>query len=803
MKIYLRLFVCANLVLLPACGKKVETGKIASVSLINAQKLYEAGQFQSARTEIETAIKADPRVSDAHFLAGQIAEKLGDLQTALNEYVGADATGPGTEKGRLAAAALLLRVHAYKQAEEWIAKCLANRPSHKAMKAYRALLEERLGDNRKARADAEAILAENKGDVIANTVLAEEALRRKDPADALIKVEAGLSTGASDKALLQLKAQAFSQLESPEKAIEIYKTLVAGDPTVPDYRVALAELLAKGLGVAQGEQILRDGIEAAPDSIDMRMWLISFLARHREEKAVIAELLSAIAVAPETTAYDIALADIYAHGNGLDAAAKVLNDAITRTRSGPAQAAAQLALARLLIAHDDTATARSILDTMLKVKPADDEVLVVRGQLKLRDQNPTGAIQDFLAIAARQPANAAVFTSLAEAYLKNDQRKEAVAALNRVLSLRPSDLGTLRQIVDIQVSFDDISDARRAVDDFLERYSDSIDGRAMQIRLAVQSKDWTAADVALTYLYKTPGSEQRAVGLGAEIKEARGQYSDAANLYRRLIVWKEDSQFDVSAARAFARTSIAGAQSPQGIDALARFAANVAPADLASYELILANLYDSLGQGDKAQAFVDSAIKRAPAAPAPYLQQAAAFARKKEVTKALAAIDRGIAAGVPKEPLLLARAEVQKSDGQVDNAIASYRDLLRINPQSVIAANELANLLADQTPLDKVALRQARDILQKNALVKSPAILDTLAWSDYRLGDFGKAKEILNLANADQSSNPQLRFHYGAVLVASGEHKKGQEIIKNTLNGNYPGRSEAEKILNVDVGTVK
>jgi hypothetical protein len=42
--------------------------------------------------------------------------------------------------------------------------------------------------------------------------------------------------------------------------------------------------------------------------------------------------------------------------------------------------------------------------------------------------------------------------------------------------------------------------------------------------------------------------------------------------------------------------------------------------------------------------------------------------------------------------------------------------------------------------LDKVALRQARDKLQGNALFKNPAILDTLAWSDYRLGDFEKAK---------------------------------------------------------------
>jgi tetratricopeptide (TPR) repeat protein len=795
MKICLRLFVCANLVLLLGCGKGAETGKVAAASLINAGKLYEAGQFQSARTEIETAIKADPSVSDAHFLAGQIAEKLGDLKTALNEYLRADATAPGTEKARLAAAALLLRAQAYKPAEEWIARCLADRPNDKPMKAYRALLEERLGDNRKARADAGEVLAENKGDVIANAVLAEEALRRKDPAYALIMIEAGLSTDASDKALLELKAMAFLQQESPEKAIEVYKALIAFDPTVPPYRVALAELLAKTGGVGQGEQVLRAGIEAAPSNIDMHMQLISFLARHRDQRAVEAELLSAIAAAPESTAYDIALAEVYAHDNRFDAAAKVLNDATTRTRSDSAHAAAQLALARLLIAHNEAASARAILETMLRAKPDDDEALAVRGQLNLRDQNPTAAIQDFLSIAGRQPANATVFASLAEAYLQNDQRKEAVAAFKRVLSLKPSELGILDRIVDIQSAFGDMLEANRAVDDFLERNPASIDGRVLQIRLVIQGKDWTAADVALKRLYNTPGAEQMAIRLDAEIKEGRGLYPEAAVLYRRLTIRKEDARFDVSAARAFVRTSIAAGQSLQGIDTLAHFATNLAPADLASCDVMLATLYDSLGQADKTQELVEAAIQRAPAEPTPYLEQAAAFARQKEIAKALAVLDRGIAAGAPKERLLFARAEIQNSDRQIDNAIVTYRDLLRVNPKSAIVANNLADLLADQKPLDKVALRQARDLLQKNAFFKNPGIFDTLAWSNYRLGDFGKAKELLNLANADQSSTPQMRFHYGAVLIALGERAKGQEIIKDTLKDTYPGRDEAEEIM--------
>ncbi|MCK1404929.1 tetratricopeptide repeat protein [Bradyrhizobium sp. 76] len=791
MRFYFSFFMCAILLLLAACGKQPQdNAKIAPASLANARKLYEAGQFQSARTEVEVSIKAEPKVSEAHLLAGQIAEKLGDTKTALDEYVAA-----GSEQARIAVAALLIRARAYSQAEEWIAKCLASLPNDRSMRAYRALLAERVGDKRKARADAEAILAEDKGNVIANAVLAEEALTRNDFDYASKMIEAGLSADPSNSALLQLKAHVFSERGQTEKVIEIYRTLVAADPTTSSYRAALAELLVKTLGVAQGEQVLREGIATARDSVDMHMQLVSFLARHRDEKAVVAELLSAIAGSPESTVYDIALAEVYARSGGVDAAAKVLNDAMARTRPGQAHASAQLALARLLLAHGDIAGAGSILDTMLKAKPTDDEVLAVRGHLMLKEHNPTSAIRDFLSIIARQPANAAAFTSLAEAYLENDQRKEAVAALRRALSVMPSDVTILRQIVDIQSSFEESTDAGRAVSDFLVRNPASLDGRIMQIRLAIKSKDFSAADVALANLRQIPGSEQKAVALDAELKEARGQNSDAAGLYRRLIVWNGNSQFDVSAAVSFVRASIAAGQSSEGFETLSQFAKNVPPADLAAYDLGLAAFNNSLGKLGESQALVESAIQIAPAAPGPYLQQAGQLARKKDFAKALAILDRGIAAGAPKEMLLLARAEIQKSDGQGDLVLDVYRSVLRINPKSVIAANELAAMLADQSPLDKAALQEARDLLLKNAVVKNQAILDTLAWSDYRLGDYKKAKDLLDLANADQSSNPELRFHLGAVLIALGENQKGQGIIKDTLNKVYPGRNEAQKLL--------
>jgi predicted Zn-dependent protease len=798
MKLYFSVLACAILIALSGCGKSFDT-KTASAALDEARKAYGAGDVPAARSHVAAALKADPRLSDAHFLAGQIAEKSGDPQTAFNEYNAADATGRGVSKGRLAAADLLIRAKAYKVAEEWIAKCLADQPSDRSMKAYRALLAERLGDTRKARGDAERIVAEDKGNVVANAVLAEEALRRKDPSYALTMIAAGLATDASDKALLELKAQALLQQNAAEKAADIYRALIAADPASPDYRWALAELLAQTQGVAQGEQVLRDGVAAAPASIDMHIRLAAFLARHRDSKAVEAELISAIAGAPETIAYDVALAEVYETSGRTDAATKVLNDAIARTKTDPNRAAVQLALARLEINHNDTAGARTVLETILKANPNNDSALAVRGQLMLKDHAPTAAIQDFLAVAARQPTNTAVFSGLADSYVQNDQPGEAVSALRRILSLTPSDALTMRRIVTIQSNFGQIADASRTVDDFLARNPASIDARVMQIALAVQNKDWTAADVALAAVRNSEaaGAGRKAIELDAGVKEARGQPADAASLYRRLLIWNDVGALDMTAARGFAKTSIAANDSAQAADTLSSQAEKVAPADIVPYDLVLATLYDASGQAAKSQALIEAAIHKAPTDPAPYLQQAKALAGKKDIAGAVAFIDRGMTAGAPKEPLLFGRAEIQGAAGEVDQQLSTYREMLKVNPKSTIAANEIANRLADQKPIDKEALRKARDLLQQNAVARNVVVLDTLAWSSYRLGDIETARNLLTLVNAGQSTIAQLRFHYGAVLIASGDRAKGQDIIRTTLNDHYPGRDEAEEMMQI------
>jgi hypothetical protein len=55
---------------------------------------------------------------------------------------------------------------------------------------------------------------------------------------------------------------------------------------------------------------------------------------------------------------------------------------------------------------------------------------------------------------------------------------------------------------------------------------------------------------------------------------------------------------------------------------------------------------------------------------------------------------------------------------------------------------------------------EARDLLQKNAMFKNPAIVGTLAWSDYRLEDLeGRLNSITSIRLLAARSNGNERGH--------------------------------------------
>ena len=158
-------------------------------------------------------------------------------------------------------------------------------------------------------------------------------------------------------------------------------------------------------------------------------------------------------------------------------------------------------------------------------------------------------------------------------------------------------------------------------------------------------------------------------------------------------------------------------------------------------------------------------------------------------------LQEGLDAGADREPLLMTLGMVHESQGDVDGALQAYGEVLDINPTSVVAANNYGSLIADASPDDAERLNEALDRLADLQTSDQPLVLDTIAWLNHRLGEHQVARTLLERAGAGTHENPQLRFHYGAVLMALGETEAATEILSSTVGLDFPGQDEAARLL--------
>ncbi len=133
--------------------------------------------------------------------------------------------------------------------------------------------------------------------------------------------------------------------------------------------------------------------------------------------------------------------------------------------------------------------------------------------------------------------------------------------------------------------------------------------------------------------------------------------------------------------------------------------------------------------------------------------------------------------------LLYARALTAEKLNLLDVAESDLKMVLMHEPENASALNALGYTLADRTQ----RYTEARDYILKAAqlLPDDPAILDSLGWVYYRLGQLEDAIKWLSRA-FEALQDAEIAAHLGEVLWVSGQTEKAKSIWQKgkTLDGN-------------------
>jgi tetratricopeptide (TPR) repeat protein len=127
------------------------------------------------------------------------------------------------------------------------------------------------------------------------------------------------------------------------------------------------------------------------------------------------------------------------------------------------------------------------------------------------------------------------------------------------------------------------------------------------------------------------------------------------------------------------------------------------------------------------------------------------------------------------------RGLLAANHGDVENAETHFRFVLAKQPDHANALNALGYTLADRTDRYQEALGIIS--IAHKLQPENPAILDSLGWVYFRLGEMEKALEYLNQA-LDKLKDPEIAAHLGEVLWVTGERRRAERVWAEALKLN-------------------
>ncbi|MCA9687202.1 MAG: tetratricopeptide repeat protein, partial [Myxococcales bacterium] len=222
--------------------------------------------------------------------------------------------------------------------------------------------------------------------------------------------------------------------------------------------------------------------------------------------------------------------------------------------------------------------------------------------------------------------------------------------------------------------------------------------------------------------------------------------------------------------------------------------------NLLNWDFVAANLLGELRLASGDDAGAEEQFRKAmeinPGWAIPYRNLSALYLKNGKRDEALALMKQGIEATGGSSLLVTGLAGLYERSGDLDLAIAEYEKVLATKPDSALAANNLAMVLAEYRG-DQESLERARELVRPLRNSSQPAFLDTVGWVEYKLGDFAEAQLFLEKAVEAAPDAGLLHYHLGMAAHAAGNEVGAREHLRRALDlgREFKGSEEAERVL--------
>lgn len=202
--------------------------------------------------------------------------------------------------------------------------------------------------------------------------------------------------------------------------------------------------------------------------------------------------------------------------------------------------------------------------------------------------------------------------------------------------------------------------------------------------------------------------------------------------------------------------------------------AHFMPALLQTTEILV-----SAGQADSANKRLNAARERFPdEAERFYLLEAEVLSKHQQLEQAETILNEALSQYPSSTKLLYSRAMINEQLDRLDRLETDLKTILQYDPDNATALNALGYTLADRTDRYPEALQLITKALQLKP--EDPAIMDSMGWVQYRMGNYQTAIEYLRQA-MKAYPDAEIAAHLGEVLWVSGAQEQARNAWSQGL----------------------
>lgn len=525
--------------------------------------------------------------------------------------------------------------------------------------------------------------------------------------------------------------------EQPLLATEAYQNAIARDDWWPQARLGLARALDDQGRKEEALAQLQSAVEIAPGYVEGQLALADAYSERGDGEQAFGVIKEAASKHPGNSRATLALAQAWQARGEQASAEKVYRQTIAQN---PGDGDAYVGLATLLLEQARDREAEPLLASALEKNHANVNALMQMGVLAQRQGNGSAALEWFRQAGEAQPGNEAVQLVLVDLMQRFGYTGQALAAVEDALAATPQDAELLLRQARLQ----------RAGGDF---------GKAMQTLLNAARYDLHDSRLAaeLGELYLAQGRPQAAL---AAYRQTVALDPEESGYYLRLAeLW--DSQAELAQSEALLRSGFDRASHPEALYA-AQVESYLQQGRVTEAKALIEEGIARLGEqtplllamgaaldlqsrqagnpADVVEEWYTGALEHHPNEAALHRALGDYYLRVERVDEALASLEKAVELAPSNATYRLALGAGYEAAGRMDDALLSYQRAVQLEPSAAEGYMALANAYAEMQNWDEAEqiFQQGMDRLPANGL-----LLVDYGERLAEQGDFDRALEML------------------------------------------------------------